>query len=312
MSDSAPALPDVTVVIAAFNAAGFIHRAIASALEQQGCSLEVLVVDDASDDDTVGQVRQHPDFGARLRLLILPKNSGPSSARNAGFAAARGRWIAVLDADDAFVPGRLLYLVETGDALHLDIVADNFRLFDIHSGSAGAPALREGKEVFTATPESFADNARPFAPEADWGFLKPMFRADHVARTGLRYKSEMRHGEDFEIILDALCGGARYGISRWPGYLYTDRHSGHSRTTIDFSGQIASARARAEVASGSGDPALAAALRRRAAGLTRIDLQYRLATTLRTRQIGAFARLLATERAAIPTLLRQIAGRLRR
>jgi hypothetical protein len=166
---------DVTVVIAAYNAASFIDRAITSVLEQQGCSLDIVVVDDASGDDTIGVVQRRAAQDPRLRLITLSQNSGPASARNAGFSAARGRWIAVLDADDAFVPGRLEHLVTTGDTLGLDIVADNFRLFDVHTGTFGAPALRESAEVFIVTPANFAEHARPFSPETDWGLLKPIF-----------------------------------------------------------------------------------------------------------------------------------------
>jgi succinoglycan biosynthesis protein ExoO len=302
---------DVTVVIAAYNAASFIDRAITSVLEQQGCSLDIVVVDDASDDDTIGVVQRRAEQDPRLRLITLPQNSGPASARNAGFSAARGRWIAVLDADDAFEPGRLEHLVTAGDTLGLDIVADNFRLFDVHAGASGAPALRESAEVFIVTPASFAEHARPFSPETDWGLLKPMFRSEYVAATGLRYKAGMRHGEDFEIILDALCQGGHYGISRKPGYLYTDRSSGHSRTVIDFSGQISSARERAAGANEVGDEALATALQRRAAALATIDLQYRIATLLRAGKIAAFLQLIVREPATLPTLLRQIVTRLR-
>lgn len=101
---------DVAVVIPAHNAAGFIAYALDSALAQRDVLREILVVDDGSTDDTVEVVRAYA--GAGVRLLQQP-NSGPSSARNAGWRAANARWIQFLDADDFLPPGSLGRLLAT-------------------------------------------------------------------------------------------------------------------------------------------------------------------------------------------------------
>jgi GT2 family glycosyltransferase len=93
--------PAISVVIPAFNASDTIGKAIQSALEQDERPLEVIVVDDGSSDDTPDRARA---AGARV---IRQSNAGVSAARNRGILAANGDWIAFLDADDRFLPGKL-------------------------------------------------------------------------------------------------------------------------------------------------------------------------------------------------------------
>ncbi|HUT31421.1 MAG TPA: glycosyltransferase [Sedimentisphaerales bacterium] len=92
-----------SVVIPAFNAAGFIRRTIDSVLAQTYQDYEVIVVDDGSNDNTAEQVK---GYGAKVRY-IYQQNAGGDAARNAGIVAARGEWIALLDHDDEWLPEKL-------------------------------------------------------------------------------------------------------------------------------------------------------------------------------------------------------------
>ena len=100
--------PSVSVVMPVFNGATSITRAIASVLAQDFTDFEIIVVNDGSTDGTRDAL--HP-FGEQIRLLEQG-NAGPAVARNAGIAAARGEYIAFLDADDAWLPAKLSLLVE--------------------------------------------------------------------------------------------------------------------------------------------------------------------------------------------------------
>ena len=114
---------DVSIVIAAWNAQDFILTAINSALAQKGVSVEVLVVDDASSDSTCAVVESVKDL--RVKLLRSEKNGGPGAARNIGFAAAQGKWIAVLDSDDAMHKSRLTNMLNAASET-ADVLIDNF------------------------------------------------------------------------------------------------------------------------------------------------------------------------------------------
>lgn len=93
----------ISVVIPAYNAESFIAAAIESCLKQNPGPHEVIVVDDASSDRTVEIAKSFP---APVRVIALDRNRGCSNARNLGAEAATGDWIASLDADDWFLPGK--------------------------------------------------------------------------------------------------------------------------------------------------------------------------------------------------------------
>ena len=95
--------PLISVVVPVYNAQDFLVDCLSSVAAQEGpFELEVLVVDDGSTDASDAIARRH----AGAHCLQQP-NRGPGAARNAGIAAARGEFIAFLDADDLWPPGKL-------------------------------------------------------------------------------------------------------------------------------------------------------------------------------------------------------------
>lgn len=98
----------VSVVIPAYNAAAFITHAVDSALAQTYQRCEILIVNDGSTDDTA---RALEVYGDTIRILHQA-NSGLSNARNRGIRAARGELVALLDADDRWLPSKLARQVE--------------------------------------------------------------------------------------------------------------------------------------------------------------------------------------------------------
>lgn len=102
---ASPVSGRVTVVVPAYNRAGFILRTLESVRNQTYRDLEILVVDDASTDDTEGVVAGIPD--ERVRYVRHQENKGPSAARNTGICRATGEFVAFLDSDDEWVPDKL-------------------------------------------------------------------------------------------------------------------------------------------------------------------------------------------------------------
>jgi glycosyltransferase involved in cell wall biosynthesis len=93
--------------MAAYNAGRFVGDALASLSAQTLGDLEVLVADDGSTDDTAARVLAAARTDPRIRLLRLARNQGQATALNAALDAARGRYLAILDADDLATPTRL-------------------------------------------------------------------------------------------------------------------------------------------------------------------------------------------------------------
>jgi glycosyltransferase involved in cell wall biosynthesis len=97
--------PLVSVVIPTYNRAATLLRAVDSVLAQTWPAFELLIVDDASTDDTAARIA--PYLGGRVALHRRPRNGGATAARNAGIAAARGTYVAFLDSDDEWLPEKL-------------------------------------------------------------------------------------------------------------------------------------------------------------------------------------------------------------
>ena len=100
---------DVSVVIPMYNSSTTILRALLSVASQTCKPVEVILVDDASTDNTLDLIEQfsesRPDCG--IRIIRQPCNQGPSAARNRGWKSAKGQYLAFLDADDAWHPRKI-------------------------------------------------------------------------------------------------------------------------------------------------------------------------------------------------------------
>jgi succinoglycan biosynthesis protein ExoO len=230
-------------VVAAYNAAPFIARAVQSALAQTGIELEVVVVDDGSTDDTVAVVEALDD--QRIRCQRAPRNGGPAAARNLGFSLARHDWVAVLDADDAISPGRLSTLIGAAQAVGADIIADNFWIET--PGQADRRFIDEPQDgaVLPVGLAEFLSQNLLFRTPRPLGYLKPVFRRAFLAEYGLAYDTSLRIGEDAQLIIEALLKGGRYVRHRSTGYHYLTREGSIShRLTSEQAAAMAGAERR--------------------------------------------------------------------
>ncbi|MET4157286.1 glycosyltransferase family 2 protein [Agromyces sp. PvR057] len=226
--------PLVTVVIAAFNAERVIEEALKSLSDQTYGNWEAIVVDDGSVDQTGSVVTKLAANEPRIRLLKLATNGGPARARNEGISIARGDWIAVLDADDTWLPERLRRIVDAAFAHQADIVADQILLRRLGSISGRESAWRWlGEEQRISLRQlvwrDLPGTGRPI------GWAHPMFSRRLIASLGVRYDERERYGEDWLLLFRAVSRGAKMWLIPTAGYVYTVRASNSaSQTTPDF------------------------------------------------------------------------------
>ena len=204
----------VCVIIAAKNAEQTIGRAVRSALAEPEVD-EVVVVDDGSDDRTMAAAAAADDTTRRLDIIRFRSNRGPSAARNHAIAISRAPLISILDADDFFFPGRFRRLLACSD---WDFIADNIAFME-------DPDVAPPPEDFEPHPRRLdlrdfilGNISRRGAPRGELGFLKPVMRRSFLDAHDLRYREDMRLGEDYELYVRALIAGARYTVIESCGY----------------------------------------------------------------------------------------------
>ncbi|MCB9159892.1 MAG: glycosyltransferase [Caldilineaceae bacterium] len=100
-------MPEVSVIIPNYNQSRFVTAAIDSVLQQSFRDVEIIVVDDGSTDDSAAVIAR---YGDRVRY-IYQQNQGLGAARNTGIKAATGRFVGLLDADDAWLPTYLAHMM---------------------------------------------------------------------------------------------------------------------------------------------------------------------------------------------------------
>jgi GT2 family glycosyltransferase len=198
--------PTFSIVIAAYEAAGTLGRAVASALEQTEPAAEVIVVDDGSKDDLAGVLAP---FGEKV-TLIRQENRGAGAARNTAAAAASSEFIVVLDADDAYHPRRLEVLGELArEQPELDLVTTDARLI-----VDGAPTGTFAE----LTPFAWKDQRTAILESCFLGGW-PAIRLSRFRAIG-GFDETLRIAQDWDCWLRAILDGARAGFVDEPYYDY--------------------------------------------------------------------------------------------
>jgi glycosyltransferase involved in cell wall biosynthesis len=141
----------VSVVLPTFNRAWIVGQAIDSVLEQDYANMELIVVDDGSTDDTPHLLAA---YGARLRV-VRQANRGVSAARNAGIRTAGGALVALLDSDDAWLPGKVTAQVNYFSA-HADALICQTEEIWIRNGVRVNPGKRHRKAAGMLFEQSLA------------------------------------------------------------------------------------------------------------------------------------------------------------
>jgi succinoglycan biosynthesis protein ExoO len=208
--------PTVSVITPAYNVAPYIGQCIESLQAQTLADWEMIIVDDASTDETAAAVQRYLG-DPRIQYLRNEQNLGPGATRNRALDAAQGEWIAIVDADDWIAPERLEKLVRFAEAQSVEMVADPI-LYHTGWGSvyqvqwamfAGIPRRARrytAEEVIRATPSA-----------------QPVIRHEFLHAHAIRYQSYLRLAEDYVLFLETVLKGARFALLPEPMYYYRVR-----------------------------------------------------------------------------------------
>ncbi len=225
----------VSVLLPAYNARTIVGRAIDSVLAQTHPGWELIVVDDASSDGTADAVEARYAGEPRARVIRATSNGGPARARNMALREARGTWVALIDADDAWKPERLEHMLAIA-AKGADAVFDNLCGFDAHGGIQTGP-------VFPALAEDGFGIAELVAPvvagsELDYGYLKPMMRGAFLREHAITYDESLRSAEDLVFYIEVFLAGAAVLATSEPLYIYTTPRGSKTGLFSDYSHSV--------------------------------------------------------------------------
>jgi glycosyltransferase involved in cell wall biosynthesis len=196
-------IPLFSVIVAAHNAARVIGEALESAYAQTAPPLEVIVCDDGSTDDLDRALRPHSD---RILLIQQPQR-GEAAAKNAAAAAASGDFVAVLDADDVYLPARLEALGELAAARpDLDILTTDAFL------EAGGQVIRR---CYDETWRFEVDDQRTAILQRNFVFGLAAVRRETLLSAG-GFDESLRWACDWDRWLRLILAGSRVGLVKEP------------------------------------------------------------------------------------------------
>jgi glycosyltransferase involved in cell wall biosynthesis len=232
------ATPDVSVIMPVCRAAGDIAGALDSVFSQTFSAFEVIVVNDGS-PDTPALVAALSPYASRIRYIQLAANRGAAVARNTGIAAARGRYIAFLDADHRWSPAFLQRQVQYLDA------NPGFQLVCADSMARGVGALGRGLS------DALAGEIRRFPPgealtaesvtlvglvqQRGTIVLSTVVVRRETIVTGGLFDEGLRRGQDLDLWLRLALRGAH--IAHQPNVLaeriVRDEHPGEAVAELE-------------------------------------------------------------------------------
>lgn len=189
----------VSVVIPCYRSANTVKRALESIEAQTVRPAEVILVDDASADGSstcLASLLQEISWGGKATLLSLERNGGPASARNSGWEAATGRYVAFLDADDSWHPRKL--------ELQVRVMEDD-------------PGIAASGHLHRVAADGIRDLRVPGNPAVTGiGFSALLWRNRFITSSAMvrrdlpiRFPDGQRHMEDHRLWLDIARAGYR-------------------------------------------------------------------------------------------------------
>ncbi len=117
----------VSIIIPAYNAENFISKSLESAINQVYKNIEIIIVDDASTDNTAKIIKQYASEDNRIIAFYQKENKGVSAARNIGLKAASGDYIVFLDSDDELTKDAIRRMIDTANNYNADFI-DSYHL----------------------------------------------------------------------------------------------------------------------------------------------------------------------------------------
>ncbi|WP_199549719.1 glycosyltransferase family A protein [Streptomyces sp. N35] len=195
-------VPDITVIVPVHNGVLTIERCVTSIAQQSlgEHRIEIIVVDDASDDGTAKELERLARQFSSLRMLTIPRMGRPAGPRNIGLRHARGRYVFFADADDWLGPEALERMLHMAESNGTDIVLG--KLVGVGGRKPATSMFRENMAVTDVFSSNVYRNLVVFK----------LFRRGFLDQLGLSFNEEVEYGEDIVFTSLALLNTSKISI----------------------------------------------------------------------------------------------------
>jgi glycosyltransferase involved in cell wall biosynthesis len=234
-SNSMTVIPDVSIIIPVYNRSAFLPAAVASCF-QKGVNVEVLVVDDGSNENISDAVNSSCD--ARVARLIRQENQGACVARNTGLAQATGQYVKFLDSDDELLPGALAQEVECLKKQDADVVVTAWKEQRFNPDGTPVP----GTEKIVPVPDLSHGIDDMLLGRAPWTSAA-LYKRSFVQN--LQWDPVWTKAQDWGWALTVCLAGARFVSLDIPSAVY--KHHSENRITEEGNPLLRSTLARQQM-----------------------------------------------------------------
>ena len=196
----------VSIIMPSYNTANYIKKAVCSVICQTYKHWELIIVDDASTDQTDRAILPFLSDG-RIRYLKNEKNEGAAISRNRALREAKGRWIAFLDSDDLWVPDKLERQIQFMEDHHY---AFTYTDYMIQLNGKWLPYVYTGPNII---------NRRKMYNYCYFSTITVMYDREKI---GLIQIVNLRKNNDYAMWLQVISSGSKVKLIKWHYILYKD------------------------------------------------------------------------------------------
>lgn len=224
---------DISVVMPVYNQEKYLDQCIVSVQTQTLKNIEIICVDDGSTDKSRNIIERYARKDRRI-TVINKDNGGVSTARNAGFDVAKGKYVIFLDSDDFFEPTLLERLYDRIEQTGADIVACNFKSYFESMQKYSDPRINFaplGKRKIV----SYKTSPDDLFSTVTLMFWNKLFRTDFLRRNKIRNDESLHRAQDIEFVGRALICTEKVAYVDEPLVSYrTDTENSNVRRTYKY------------------------------------------------------------------------------
>jgi len=223
--------PLVSVIVPVYNVAPYLRDCLVSLDEQTLDSLEVLLIDDGSTDDSAAIIAELVHARPERFLAFTKPNGGLSSARNHGIDRARGRYIGFVDGDDVIEPDMFALLAEKAVACDAEVVIGGLESWDPETGERFVFGSARATDYGTSLAGVTGSLAEVTPSACNKLFARGLFEQGE-----LRFPEGLRY-EDLALVFRLMARATRIDVVERVLYHYRSHRAGSIMTT-DFEGYL--------------------------------------------------------------------------